>query len=644
MDIKVPQPTETLILVADDDLPTRQLLARMLKMEGYRVEMAVDGNEALEKYASLRPNLMLVDALMPQTNGFEVCAKLKAEPDGIPIPIVMITALNDQDSMIRAFEAGAADYTTKPVYWPVLRQRIRRLLLGKEIENELRREQAFASTVLDSVDAVLIVLNSEGRFVRFNRSAEQVSGYSFDEVAGQSWEILIPPDELERLRAEYNRIVEGGTPVPQENHWITKQGQRRLIDWTTTTLRAPDGSVEHIVGSGTDITDRRQAEEAISAERNLLRTLIDNLPDYIFVKDTEGRFVVSNIAHSMAGQAKTTEIVGKTAFESFPQDLAAQYHADDQAIMQDGKSLLNLERVSIDSQGGKKWVLTTKVPLHNSNGEVIGLVGISRDITERKQSEETLRRFASDLEESNERLQALFARVSALEQVKTDMLRMASHDLRAPLTIILGYMHILRMENWSGLTPDSQSSMQEVEAAAERMRKIIDDILSVERIEASSMENMLPLDLCKLTEEVFLENQTRAEHKSQHFALSLPPEPLLVRGDSAQLYIAITNLVTNAIKYTPDDGDIKVRLSLVDDCAEFEVEDTGFGIPEKMQTWLFQPFYRAKTAETTNIDGTGLGLHLVKNVIERHNGQLRFTSNYGKGSTFGFQLPLNSED
>src|SRR5258707_1318505 len=166
MDIKVPQPTETLILVADDDLPTRQLLARMLKMEGYRVEMAVDGNEALEKYASLHPNLMLVDALMPQTNGFEVCAKLKAEPDGIPIPIVMITALNDQDSMIRAFEAGAADYTTKPVYWPVLRQRIRRLLLGKEIENELRREQAFASTVLDSVDAVLIVLNSEGRFVQ----------------------------------------------------------------------------------------------------------------------------------------------------------------------------------------------------------------------------------------------------------------------------------------------------------------------------------------------------------------------------------------------------------------------------------------------------------------------------------------------
>src|SRR5258707_6686397 len=220
MDIKVPQPTETLILVADDDLPTRQLLARMLKMEGYRVEMAVDGNEALEKYASLRPNLMLVDALMPQTNGFDVCAKLQAAPGGISIPIVMITALNDQDSMIRAFEAGAADYTTKPVYWPVLRQRIRRLLLGKEIENALRKEQVFASTILDTVDALLVVLNSEQRYVRFNRLAEEISGYSSEETIGHSWELLIPPEEIEGVRAVVAKIKAGLSHEAFENHWI----------------------------------------------------------------------------------------------------------------------------------------------------------------------------------------------------------------------------------------------------------------------------------------------------------------------------------------------------------------------------------------------------------------------------------------
>ncbi len=140
-----------------------------------------------------------------------------------------------------------------------------------------------------------------------------------------------------------------------------------------------------------EITERSHAEHALAEERNLLRTLIDNLPDYIFIKDRQGRFVVSNDAHTHAMQSQGIDIIGKTALETFPQDLAIRYHVDDQGVMESGKSLINVERQTIGADGTKKWVLTTKVALRDRDGDVTGLVGISRDITERKQIEDTLR-------------------------------------------------------------------------------------------------------------------------------------------------------------------------------------------------------------------------------------------------------------
>jgi two-component system, sensor histidine kinase and response regulator len=131
----------------------------------------------------------------------------------------------------------------------------------------------------------------------------------------------------------------------------------------------------------------RQSEKALEAERNMLRALIDNLPDYIFIKDADGRFILSNKAHALAGQVSSPEeLIGKTAFEAFPQEMAAQFHADDQQILESGKSLINLERHTVDADGNERIVLTTKVPLRDEQGNITGLVGISRDVTERIQA------------------------------------------------------------------------------------------------------------------------------------------------------------------------------------------------------------------------------------------------------------------
>ena len=174
------------------------------------------------------------------------------------------------------------------------------------------------------------------------------------------------------------------------------------------------------------------------------------------------------------------------------------------------------------------------------------------------------------------------------------------------------------------------------------MQRITSEILSLERLDANGELHTELVDLNAMVEKVYGENQDAAEQKTLHYYLAREDHPVLVQVEPALLHEAMSNLISNAIKYTPNNGTVKVRLRQHDSEAVFQVMDTGYGIPEDQRERLFQPFYRVKIQESAEIDGTGLGLHLVKNIITRHDGMMLFESEYGQGSTFGFQLPLAS--
>lgn len=230
-----------------------------------------------------------------------------------------------------------------------------------------------------------------------------------------------------------------------------------------------------------------------------------------------------------------------------------------------------------------------------------------------------------------------------LEQLKTDMIRIATHDLRTPLSNIMGYAYLLR-QVLTEIDPDTCQYIDAIEHSAERMRGITDDILSLERVESMKHLKVMPVNLNELVQRAYYESRDRALQKNQRFELDIARRPVIVEGDPSLLYEAMANLVTNAIKYTPQGGRVDVRLAVGQDDVAVEVVDTGYGIPADQQARLFQPFFRARTDETVDIDGTGLGLHLVKNIIERHAGQIIFHSEYGRGSTFGFRLPLGENN
>ncbi len=230
-----------------------------------------------------------------------------------------------------------------------------------------------------------------------------------------------------------------------------------------------------------------------------------------------------------------------------------------------------------------------------------------------------------------------------LTRLKSQMLQMASHDLKNPLATIQGYANILLMD----LAPDNNAYayLKDITRIADHLLTMIAELLDLERIQASAEGVYQPFDPGQLLRAIVAEYEPQARARSQSMFQEIPPDLPPLLGEAAHLREAIANLIDNAIKYTPDNGLITVRASVdeVQGRFYFAVEDTGYGIDEELQAGIFQTFYRAKQPGTEHIPGTGLGLSLVKAVVERHGGAVWFTSVAGKGSTFGFWLPLPEE-
>lgn len=240
-------------------------------------------------------------------------------------------------------------------------------------------------------------------------------------------------------------------------------------------------------------------------------------------------------------------------------------------------------------------------------------------------------------------LKRLYEQVSRLEGIKTDMIRIAAHDLRSPLSVLMGYLSMLE-DDADQFDDELNDYVQQMLSATRRITVMIDEILSLDRIERMAQElTAEPFDMKPHAKEAVHEFRWLAQEKKIN--LSFVPrtdEVTIINGDPLQIYEAMINLISNGIKYTPEGGNVTAYLhtSQADNCVSFSVEDDGYGIPEDQQDDLFSAYTRASTAETSKVEGSGLGLNIVKKIIERHKGKLFFESKYRQGSTFGFSIPL----
>jgi PAS domain S-box-containing protein len=355
-----------------------------------------------------------------------------------------------------------------------------------------------------------------------------------------------------------------------------------------------------------------------------LHVLIKNLPDHIYVKDKEGRFLLVNTAqaHYMGG-VKPDELVGKSDFDFYPAELASRYHADEQAIIRSGQPLIDHEEINLNHQTGEQtWTSTTKIPVRDDQGQVVGIVGISRDITQRKWAEAELARQAQELARSNVELEQ-FAYV-------------ASHDLQEPLRMVRSYLQLLERRYKSKLDADADEFIAYAVDGAARMQTLINDLLAYSRIGTQGKPPQ-PTNCAEVLERV-LANLAIAIEESEAVVMydALPT----ILADGVQLGQLFQNLIGNAIKFrgkaTPK---VHVGAERKDGEWHFWVRDNGIGIAPEYYHRLFMIFQRLHSRN--EYPGTGIGLAICKKIVERHGGRIWVESLGvpGKGTTFYFSLP-----
>ena len=295
-----------------------------------------------------------------------------------------------------------------------------------------------------------------------------------------------------------------------------------------------------------EVDERVRAEEALSKERGILRALIDNVPDFMYVKDAQSRFVVANASLARSMSRRPDELLQKTDFDFFPKELAETYFRDEQAVIRSKQALFNREEESVDSQGNTICLLTTKVPLLDRSGEVTGIAGVGRDITARQKAEREMQRAREAAE--------------AASRAKSEFLANMSHEIRTPLNGVMG-MTDLALE--TQLTPEQREYLETVKSSSDSLLTVINDILDFSKIEAGKIDlEKADFNLRDALESMLKTVALRADEKGLELLCEVAPEvPEMVCGDSTRLRQVVINLTGNAIKFT-NRGEVALKVQV----------------------------------------------------------------------------------
>ena len=491
---------------------------------------------------------------------------------------------------------------------------------------ELKAEQALLEALMETIPDDIYFKDRKGRFLRINRAKAGRSGLTDPrEAIGKTDADFFQSEHADASLAQEREIMEHETPlIDQVERLVWPDGHISWVSATKIPLRDLTGQIIGTVGISRDITQHHDTEEALHVERDRLRTLIDNLPDVIFIKDRHGRFVTVNstLVFSLGKQSEA-ELVGLTDRNIFEPEVAKRFEIDDQRVMTTGLMLFNREEELVTSEGFRRTILTTKVPLRTKSGEIIGLIGICRDITERKLAEEELRQAKEAAEVAN--------------RAKSDFLANMSHEIRTPMNAVIGMTELLL---GSEIQAEHRDYLETIRDAADSLMGVINDILDFSKIESGKFElENYPIEVREWLGDTVRTLGLRAHAKLIELAFDIDDAvPQFVLGDGLRLRQILLNLIGNAIKFT-EQGEVVATVKVVQQTDDhvrlhFTIRDTGIGMTPEQQSRVFEAFEQADTSMTRRYGGTGLGLSICKRLVSLMGGQLTVHSDLGQGSTF----------
>jgi PAS domain S-box-containing protein len=481
----------------------------------------------------------------------------------------------------------------------------------------LASEHSLLRTLIDNLPDCIYAKDAEARKVIANPAdLENLGCQTEAEAIGKTDFDLFPQDLAAGYFADDQSVLQTGQPViNREEKVVLPNGETRWLLTTKVPWRDASGKIIGLVGIGRNVTSQRQAEIKLKEEHSLLRTLIDHLPDCIYAKDAEARKIMANPADLKNLGCKTeAEAIGKTDFDLFPKEIADAFFADDQSVLKDGKPVINREEKAVLKGGETRWLLTSKIPWRDASGKIIGLVGVGRDITDRKNLEEQM---------------VSARRMESLGRLATGV----AHDLNNILAPILISIELLQKKLQD---EDYLKMLAKAEASAHRGADIIKQMLWFGRGLAGQR---LPVDIQQLAGGV-AQFVTETFDKSIRVEKQIAPDLWTVVGDAAQLHQVLMNICLNARDAMPSGGTLTVAARNVtvngNPFVVLEVKDTGCGIAPGLLDKIYEPFF------TTKEVGHGLGLSTAQSIVKSHGGFIRTESQPGHGATFRVHLPAQT--
>jgi two-component system, sensor histidine kinase and response regulator len=501
------------------------------------------------------------------------------------------------------------------------------LAIQSLVERVRTTRDLLSGVLRNATETAIVATDANGTITVFNRGAELMLGYRAGEVVGKaSAEILHDAEELAARADELG--VEAGPelfvalgPEPQRWTYIRKDGRHVPVSLSVTTERGADGSTTGFLGVATDVTERLGAETALKAERDFSAAVIDTAGSLVMVLDPEGRIERFNRACELLTGRFEDQVRGLTPaeFSVTPEDAATV-----SARFRDAKPAdfpIEFEVEWLDEDRERRLIAWSNNCLVGPDGEIEHIVAAGTDITERR---EALRR------------------AMEASRAKSDFLANMSHELRTPLNGVIGMLELLIDTELDG---EQGEYARTAATSGDALLSVINDILDFSKIEARMVElDAGDFDLREVVEDASAMLAHEAHAKGIELTVWIDEQvPPVVRGDSGRLRQVLTNLISNAVKFTPA-GEVSVRVG-VDEAERVlvraEVCDTGIGIAPDRIAALFQPFSQEDSSTTRRFGGTGLGLAISRQLVELMGGELTASSTPGEGSVFRFTALLD---
>ena len=489
-------------------------------------------------------------------------------------------------------------------------------------DQEAKRERELLNAVLDHANVSIQVKDLDGRFLVANKRIEEDFGLPAGFLVGRRLHDIWPQEEADVFAANDAAVVDADGPIQVEEVAEHPDGPHTYVS-TKFPLRDARGRTFAVGGIATDITTRIRVEDELRRSQTFLDSIIENIPDMVFVKDAaELRFVRFNRAgEELIGRSRE-ELLGRCDHDLFPAEQADAFVAADRGVLARGE-LLDIPEEEIDTVAqGRRVLHTKKIPVPGPDGRPAYLLGISEDITERRSADDALRAAKEEAERAN--------------RAKSEFLSRMSHELRTPLNSILGFAQLLELDE---LAPDQTDSVAHILKGGRHLLALINEVLDIARIESGTIALSLePVALDVMIEECL--DLVRPQAQARHIVLvNADGRHRHVQADRQRLRQVLLNLLSNAVKFNRDGGSITVGCDHGDDSVRVWVTDTGPGIAPGHLGRLFTPFDRLD-AEATGVPGTGLGLALSLRLVEAMEGTMDVDTEPGRGATFSFTLPV----